>query len=204
MQGRYAQRKRVIIIAVIIAAAILLGFLVDLVWGAVEKALHPTDFASYIREYAYEYNVPEPIIYAVIKVESGFDVRATSSVGARGLMQMMPETFSELTSDAYLGDNLHPDELYNPEVSIKYGTFYLSYLYSYFEHNWDNALAAYNGGMGNVSKWLANPEYSDLQGNLTYIPFEETRNYVRKVKNEIENYKKLYYQDKEEVKNYEQ
>lgn len=204
MNGRATSKKRVIIIAVIIAAAILLGFLVDLVWGAIEKATHPTTFASYIRQYAYEYNVPEPIIYAVIKVESGFDVRAQSSVGARGLMQMMPSTFEELTSDEYLGDNLSADELYNPEVSIKYGTYYLSYLYSYFDCNWDTALAAYNGGMGNVSKWLSNPEYSDLQGNLTYIPFEETRNYVRKVNKEIENYKNLYYQNKEEVKNYEQ
>ena len=195
---------RAVVIAAIIAGAILLGILVDFGWGKIEQTTHPKTYASYVRQYAYEFNVPESIIYAVIKVESGFDPNAESSVGARGLMQMMPSTFEELTSDAYLGDNLSADELYDPEVSIKYGTYYLSYLHSYFDGNWDNAIAAYNGGMGNVSKWLADPQYSDGEGNLTSIPFEETRNYVSKVNKEIESYKKLYYEDQEEVINYEQ
>ena len=196
--------KRAVVIAAIIAGAILLGFLVDLTWGKLEEVTHPKSYSAYVRQYAYEFNVPESIIYAVIKVESDFDPNAESGVGARGLMQMMPSTFEELTSDAYLGDNLSADELFDPEVSIKYGTYYLSYLHSYFDHNWDTAIAAYNGGMGNVSKWLADPAYSDGEGNLTSIPFEETRNYVSKVKKEIESYKKLYYEDQEEVKNYEE
>ena len=196
--------KRTAVIAAIIIGSVLLGFVVDLCWSKIEKATHPEKYAMYVKQYAYEYNVPEPIIYAVIKVESDFDPNAESSVGARGLMQMMPSTFEELTSDEYLGDNLSADELFDPEISIKYGTYYLRYLHQYFEGNWNNAIAAYNGGMGNVSKWLNDPSYSDGNGNLTHIPFEETRNYLSKVNKEIETYRNLYYESKEEVKDYEQ
>ena len=204
MTGQGSAKRRAAVIAAIIAGAILLGVFVDFAWGKIEEATHPKTYSAYVRQYSYEFNVPESIVYAVIKVESDFDPYAESDVGARGLMQMMQSTFEELTSDKYLGDNYDFDELFDPEVSIKYGTYYLAYLRSYFDGDWNNALAAYNGGMGNVQKWLSDPNYSDGKGNLTHIPFEETRNYVSKVNKEIENYKRLYYKNKEEVKNYEQ
>ena len=204
MTGQGAPRKRAAVIAAIIVGAILLGVLVDFAWKKIEQATHPKTYAAYVRQYSYEYNVPEPIVFAVIKVESDFDPYAESNAGARGLMQMMQSTFEELTSDEYLGDNYSFGELFDPEVSIKYGTYYLAYLRSYFDGDWNNAIAAYNGGMGNVQKWLADSNYSDGKGNLTDIPFEETRNYVSKVNKEIEIYKKLYYEGKSEVKDYEQ
>jgi soluble lytic murein transglycosylase len=154
---------------------------------------------EYVSQYAYEYNVPETVILAVIKVESDFNAGAVSSVGAKGLMQMMPDTFEWLRSEEHLDERLHEDDLFEPEISIKYGTYYLSYLHKKFDRNWDTALAAYNGGEGNVAKWLKNPEYSDGNGNLTYIPFKETRNYVQKVNKAIDTYKNLYYQNQKEV-----
>ncbi len=191
--------KRLLAIAAITAIAILVGFAVDLIWGKVEEITHPDDFSEYISKYALEYNIPESVIYAVIKVESDFDPKAESSVGACGLMQMMPRTFEWLTSDEHLGENLHRSKLFDPEVNIKYGCYYLNYLYEKFDRNWSTAFAAYNGGEGNVAKWLKDPAYSDGNGNLTNIPFEETKNYVAKVNREIATYKKLYYQNKEEI-----
>ncbi len=191
--------KRMIVVTVIIVISILLGFAVDLIWDRVEKSTHPDDYIEYVRKYAYEYNIPESVIFAVIKVESDFDTEAESVAGARGLMQMMPSTFEWLTSDEHLGENLHKNKLFDPEVSIRYGTYYLNYLYQKFDRNWDTALAAYNAGEGNVAKWLADPEYSDGEGNLTNIPFKETKNYVVKVNNEMDTYKKLYYEDQKEV-----
>ncbi len=191
--------KRFIAVAIIIVISILLGFAVDLVWTKAEEETHPDSHIQYVRKYAYEYNIPESVIFAVIKVESNFDSQAESSVGARGLMQMLPSTFEWLTSDEHLGEHLHKDELFDPEVSIRYGTYYLNYLYEKFDRNMDTALAAYNGGEGNVRKWLDDPEYSDGKGNLTNIPFKETKNYVKKVNDEITAYKKLYYQDQVEV-----
>ena len=191
--------KRMIAITVIIVISILLGFAVDLIWDSIEKSAHPDEYLSYVRKYAYEYNIPESVIFAVIKVESNFDTEAESVAGARGLMQMMPSTFEWLTSEEHLGENLHKNKLFDPEISIRYGTYYLNYLYAKFDRNLNTALAAYNAGEGNVAKWLDDPDYSDGKGNLTYIPFKETRNYVTKVNNEIDTYKKLYYQDQMEV-----
>lgn len=191
--------KRPIAILLIICLSILLGFLVDLVWTGIEKMTHPRDYAELIEHYGKEYNVPTYLIAAVIKVESGFDPQAESGVGARGLMQMMPSTFEWLTGDEHLGEFLPKSKLYDPEVSIRYGVYYLHYLQSKFQ-NWDTALAAYNGGEGNVAKWLTNPAYSDGNGNLTHIPFEETENYVRKVHSAMDTYKKLYETKPEVIK----
>lgn len=191
--------KRTFAIIIILIISIVLGFAIDALWDFIEKETHPDDFKSYVKTYAAEYNVPEYVIFAVIETESGFDKNAESSVGARGLMQMMPSTFKWLTGPDHLGEKLGADKLYEPEVSIKYGTYYLNYLYKKFDYNWDTAFAAYNAGEGNVSKWLDDKNYSDGDGNLTKIPFKETESYVKKVNDNIEIYKKLYYKNNEGV-----
>lgn len=195
---------RIAIIAIIIAASILFGVVINLLWSAFQRYIYPDNYLNYVQQYAYEYNVPEPLILAVIKTESNFDPRAESSAGALGLMQMMPSTFLELTSDEHLGENLSEEDLFIPEISIRYGTYYLSLMHKQFDNNWDNALCAYNAGPGNVTKWLSDPEYSDGNGNLTYIPFKETRNYLQKVNKYKETYRNLYYTSIEEIKEYEQ
>ena len=92
-----------------------------------------------------------------------------------------------------LGETANPLNIYDPETNIKYGTYYLSYLYRRFE-NWENTFAAYNAGPGNVYKWLDDPEYSDSEGNLTHIPFSETREYVKRVAKYRNKYEKNYYE----------
>lgn len=187
-----SQARRIVAVLLIICISIGGGILINEAWNAIDKRLHPKDYSEIIAEASQEFDIPQYIIYAVIKVESDFDSNAVSSAGALGLMQMMPSTFEWLTGDEHLGENLSTKKLDTPEVSIRYGTYYLSYLYKKFDYNWDNTFAAYNGGEGNVAKWLADPEYSDLEGNLTNIPYEETANYVKKVNNAIEKYKELY------------
>lgn len=187
-----ASSQRPLVIVLILCAAILLGFLVDAVWTLVEKAQHPLDYAEIISRYSEAYNIPKDVIYAVIKVESGFDPEAESSAGAIGLMQMIPSTFEWLTGEEHLNEKLPVSKLRDPEVSIRYGTYYLAYLYRSFDYNWHSVFAAYNGGEGNVRKWLKNSEYSDGEGNLTHIPFSETRSYVSKVETAREAYLELY------------
>ena len=179
---------KIIAILLIIAIAFCIAYGIDLLMNSAEEGAYPQKYSEYVEKYAKEYNIPEYVIYGVIKVESDFDPLARSSVGACGLMQMTPKTFSWLTSSEHLGENLTPDELFDAEVSIRYGTYYLKYLFTRF-HNWDTVLAAYNGGEGNVAKWLADDEYSNGDGTLKYIPFKETRNYVKKVNQAIDNYK---------------
>ena len=185
----------ILIIALSLGVAIGLDFLIT----KTEENIYPLEYTEFVGMYAKEYNIPEYVILAVIKVESDFDPNATSRVGAMGLMQMMPDTFLWLTGGEHLKEYLPAASLYSPDVSIRYGTYYLLYLYRKFDYNWNTALAAYNGGEGNVAKWLSSPDYSDGEGNLTYIPVKETRNYVKKVNTAIESYKKLYYNPNEGV-----
>lgn len=184
--------KRLIAIVLILCIAIGLGIIIDGVWTFIERKLHPTDYSEIISAASNEFDVPEYIIYATIKVESNFDPYANSSAGALGLMQMLPSTFEWLTGEEHLDEHLSTRALDDPEVSIRYGTYYLSYLYKKFDYNWDTAFAAYNAGEGNVLKWLSDKQYSDGEGNLINIPFKETENYVKKVNAQIEDYKKLY------------
>lgn len=190
------QLKRFIAILLIACISVGLGVLINEVWNALDRKAHPLDYDEIISACSEEFDVPKYVIYATIKVESNFDPKAVSSAGALGLMQMMPNTFKWLTSEEHLDEHLGTKMLDDPEVSIRYGTYYLSYLYKKFDYNWDTAFAAYNAGEGNVTKWLNDPKYSDGKGNLTDIPFKETENYVKKVNNAIDIYSDLYGEDK--------
>ena len=189
------RRSRPLAIIIILAIALIVGIVADLAWTALDKAIYPKQYAELVSKYADEYNVPEDIIFATIKVESSFDTHAVSSAGAMGLMQMLPSTFEWLTGDEHLAEHLSAELLFDPEVSIRYGVYYLKYLYSKFDHNWSVTSAAYNGGEGNVAKWLSDERYSDGEGNLTAYPdeFDETKNYVKKIDKARKMYRELYY-----------
>ena len=181
------------IIPIILVISVILGFVFDFVCRRVEKAVYPkpAELESFVSEYSQKYRVPENLIYAVIKTESKFDSSAESSVGAIGLMQIMPDTFIWLTNDR-IGDRFSVGMLYDPETNIKYGVYYLSWLHDRYA-DWDTALAAYNAGPGNVDKWLENPSVTDLEsGKLQNIPFKETREYVKKVNKALKKYESLY------------
>ena len=189
-----SKAKRFIAILLILCISIGLGIFIDRAWTFIERALHPTDYAEIISAASIEFDVPEYIIYATIKVESDFDPYAVSSAGAVGLMQMIPRTFEWLTGEEHLDEHLSKRKLEDPEVSIRYGTYYLSYLYKKFDYNWNTTFAAYNAGEGTVAGWLADERYSDGKGNIVKFPdeYEETENYVKKINKEIEDYKKIY------------
>lgn len=186
------QTKRILALIIVFALSIGIGVAVNEIWNFVDKKIYPLSYDDIISKASEEFDVPKNIIYATIKVESNFDPLAISSKGASGLMQMLPATFRWLTGDEHLGEHLASRKLNDPEVSIRYGTYYLSYLYKKFDYNWDTAFAAYNGGEGNVAKWLNDPKYSDGKGNLTNIPTNETKKYVKKIKRAIDAYNDLY------------
>ena len=176
------KRKTGMFIALIIVGAFILAIGADICITFIGKQIYPLKYENHVEKYATEYNVPESIVYAVIKTESDFDPDAVSSAGAIGLMQMLPDTFTWLSSSEHLDENLAVASLYEPEVSIKYGVYYLKYLHEKFQ-NWDTVVAAYNGGEGNVAEWLENPKYCDNNGDLNTkkIPFSETKSYSHKV-----------------------
>ncbi len=183
--------KRALVFMSIIALSLVVGILIGLGWDLYDRSQLPYKYHAHIAKYAEKYDIPVEIIFAVIKVESSFKADAKSNVGALGLMQMMPSTFEWLTGNYHLGENLPALMLYDPEVSIRYGTYYLRYLKNRFG-DWNTVLAAYNAGEGNVSKWLADKQYSDDGKTLKSIPVEETERYVKKVNNEIGVYRELF------------
>jgi soluble lytic murein transglycosylase len=194
-------RKSFAVIIILILAAILATiwtFLSDVIL----KKTHPLPYAETVKNYSTVYAVPEEIIYAVINTESSFKSDAVSNKGAVGLMQIMPETFDWLCSKNS-EENAEKELLYNPEVNIKYGTYFLSLLYSEYGV-WETVYAAYNAGMNTVNKWLSDPKYND-NGKLVNIPYPETAKYVEKVSKNAAIYKKLYFSDeKTESENIEQ
>lgn len=191
MEGK---KKIIIAVVCIIVASVAIGFIYDAVMNRAEARDYPREYSEYVEKWAKEYGVPEYIVYSVIKAESDFDPNTVSSADAVGLMQIRAaessNTFEYIAG--MVGDKYDPSLHFDPNTNIKYGTYYLSYLYSKFD-NWSTVFAAYNGGEGNVSKWLKDPTCS-LDGKTLYrIPFTETSNYVKKVNGYCKAYRRLYY-----------
>ena len=198
MNGQAKRNRRGIgvslyVIIGIILLSVIVGILYEVIYGAIEKRRYPVLYSEIVEKYADSYGVPETVIYAVIKAESGFDRNAVSSAEppALGLMQLQKETY-EWVSSYLLKETSSPFDIYDPDTNIRYGTRYLAYLYVRFE-NWDTAFAAYNAGPTRVSQWLQDPEYSDDGITLKYIPYKETRGYVEKVGRFKKTYERLYY-----------
>ncbi len=153
------------------------------------KQIHYEEAQKYhdlIEKYSQQYEVPITLVYAVIECESGFREDAKSRVGACGLMQLMPVTYSDIRK--WLGLDYTDEQIMDPEVNIQCGTYYLSRMYRMFD-DWELAVAAYNAGPGNVQKWLKNEDYTE-DGKLVYIPFSETSAHVQKVVKAWEKYDK--------------
>jgi len=162
---------------------------------ALEKSLYPIKYEEEIRFYAKLYEIPPELLAAVIRTESNFNPQAVSSAGAVGLMQLLPSTAEEIA--LRMGEEYNLDAIAELETNIKYGAFYLSYLYRVLGNDWNNACAAYNGGIGNVKEWLDDKRYSDDGVSLKEIPFSETRNYLNRIEKYSEKYKELYFTDEE-------
>ena len=163
-----------------------------IVVNAVSLVLHtlyPKEYSDSVEKYAQEYGVDEALLYALIECESGFDKNAVSSVCAKGLTQITPETFNWLQTKT--GESYAEDALFEPEISFKYGAFFLGLLLEEFGDT-KTALAAYHAGRGQVNKWLVNPEYSSDSKKLDKIPFEDTSAYTEKVMKVKYLYSKIY------------
>ena len=169
------------IFAVIIAVIGVMGG-----YETSQRVKYPVAYSDLIVKYAHENYLDPFLVMAVIKVESNYVPEAQSNF-AGGLMQLTEETADWNAKD--LG--VQEYDYMEPETNIRFGCHYLRHLIDIYS-NVDTALAAYNGGMGNVDSWLKQKEYSDDGVSLKYIPFSETRHYVDKVNKNWEQYKNMY------------
>ena len=175
-------------IIIIIVIAFLLGIIGSVLVSCIERLIYPKNFSEYVIKYSEKYAVPSDLVFAIIKAESNFKSDAVSHVGAIGLMQIMPST-CEWLAKYHLGENGSALSLYDPETNIRYGVYYLQYLFSRFG-SWEKAIIAYNWGEGNLSSFLEDNEY--VEGKYRTIPVKETRNYVSKVVRFWNKYDELY------------
>ncbi len=175
---------------IIIFAILILYFMVGDGKEKVAKMIYPIKYAEYVGKYAEEYNLDKYLVYSVIKVESNFEPDATSTVGAKGLMQLMDKTAEECNKKEGFGYNI-PQDLYEPQKNIRMGCYYLRSLLNTYK-NVELAVTAYNAGTGNVRKWLKDENLSDGDGGLTTIPYFETEQYVKKVLKAYDRYTKIY------------
>ena len=142
-----------------------------------ERLRYPLHYSEFVRVHAREHNLDPALMAAVIYQESKFDKSAKSSSGAIGLMQLTPATAHGIAVRTG-GSAFHTRDLYDADINIRYGAWYLHNLFKKYDSE-RLVLAAYNAGQGNVDKWIARHES---------IQFPETRAYVTRV----ERLKKVY------------
>lgn len=172
---RALRRRR---LGLMLGAALLTGVVTALVLPQLHRTIDeitlPLHHEDIIRQQAAAKHLDPALLAGVIYAESKFRDQ-TSSAGAKGLMQLTPDTAKYI---AHLsgGTAFQLADLSTPQVNISYGAFYLRYLIDRYKGDLALALAAYNGGEGNVDRWI-----KEGRSRVRDIPFPETRAYVRRV-----------------------
>lgn len=182
--------KNVLIIIIIILTLYFIIFHLFDLKAVIMKKMYPKKYSEYVHKYSEEYNVDELLIFSIIKAESNFKPEVTSNSNAMGLMQLMENTALEI-SNIIDGINIEKEDIYSPEINIKFGTYYFSTLIERY-NNIGLALAAYNAGMGKVNSWIEDGIIKSDGSDLENIPYKETNLYVRKILNSYKVYQELY------------
>src|SRR3954462_1434107 len=184
---RSQRRRRVKVIGGTLLVGALGAFLLansDRFQRTLEEVTLPLQHEDIIRQQARDKDVPADLIAAVIYNESRFRDQ-TSHAGSRGLMQITPSTARVIESLSG-GQTLTFDDLSDPDINIRYGTFYLHYLIQKFGGNEIDELAAYNAGETSVAPC------GGSRLSLDDIPFPETRQYVENVLEKRDEYAHHY------------
>ena len=164
--------KRLLFVVVFFAALAAIAV-------ALFNLYYPLRHTGVIYECAATYDLKPELICAVIHAESRFDDTAVSPKGASGLMQITEGTAYWLAPMMKLV-GFQYSQIFDPQINLRMGCHYLKYLTERYG-DINVALCAYNAGSGTVDGWLNNPAYSDDGKTLKYIPFQETKEYVRRI-----------------------
>ncbi|MHB8641700.1 MAG: lytic transglycosylase domain-containing protein [Gaiellaceae bacterium] len=170
--------RKLLIAAVAIAAV---AYLVARPPDFIERLRYPLRYEAIVTAHAHNYRLDPALLAAVIYQESKFSPTAKSSSGAIGLMQLLPSTAHGIALHTG-GSKFRTSDLYDPELNIRYGAWYLRHLLDKYGDE-RTALAAYNAGQENVDRWKAAG---------TGIGFAETRAYVARVEHLKGLYRRLY------------
>lgn len=172
----------------ILAALMLMG---EVVVPGISAKLFPIQYQEEIRAMAEKYDQDPYLVAAIVKAESGYDPTAASSSGAVGLMQLMPATAEWVASQSNEWPEDEAPVLTDAGDSLELGVWYLAYLGDIYGDGSLAALAAYNGGLGNVDEWIE--EAGGLQSfETSHIRFPETKEYVERIEHYLELYRQIH------------
>jgi soluble lytic murein transglycosylase len=171
---------RILAVLAVLGGAFLYLQRTEPAWWA--RLWYPLGYRTIVVSHARNYKLDPALLSAVIYQESKFNADAKSPTGAIGLMQLQPDTAKGIAIHTG-GASFRVSDLYNPEINVRYGAWYLRHLLEKY-HDERLALAAYNAGQRNVDEWRARGE--DIQ-------FSETRAYVEKVEHAKKIYRRAYF-----------
>jgi soluble lytic murein transglycosylase len=173
---------RFVSLSVVVAAAAAVGaWLLLAPPDIVQRQRYPLPYRAIVTGHARNYRLEPALLAAVIYAESKFHADARSSSGAIGLMQLLPSTAHGIAVHTG-GSKFRTDDLYVPELNVRYGAWYLRHLLDKYDDE-QTALAAYNAGQNNVDRWLASG---------SGIGFRETRAYVDRVEDLKRTYRDIW------------
>lgn len=190
---RRRQRRRTML-AVLASALVVLIALGA--WALIHRGgaplfdRYPMRYEAEIRQAAAEFSLDPAYVASVALAESSFDAEAVSSVGAIGLMQIMPSTGEWIAGK--LDEAFDAQRLYEPSVNLRYGCWYLRFLLDRYDGDMRTASTAYHQGQGRVDEWLQNPEYSEDGKTLSVISSSVTDTYVNRIMENYAHYQELY------------
>jgi peptidoglycan lytic transglycosylase len=184
-------RRRLMLAAGLALVVVAVLSLVEPADKAVKEITLPLRHDDIIRQQAADKKVDPALIAAVIYTESRFRDQ-TSHAGAKGLMQIMPETADYIAQKSG-GTRFERADLATPQINIAYGTWYLRYLQQKYHGNTILTLAAYNAGEGKVDHWWREASARGEKFRVAdHIPYKETRDYVQRVLSARAEYRKRY------------
>lgn len=189
---RRIRQKRLRRLAVLLVLAVCAALLLPGLWKRAERMLYPRKYEALVEQWADTYDLDPLLVDAFIRTESGFDPQATSTVDARGLMQMTEETFIWLRSKIAPDEGLLFANLYDPETSIRFGCYYLHLCMERYNGDVATAAAAYHSGWGTVDALLQMEEHSADGETLQGFPYSQMNHYVKKITSCYAEYQRIY------------
>lgn len=171
-------------------AILILAFTLVL-WRPVMRLVYPFPYSGIVENAASVYDVDPLLLAAIMRTESHFNAEAVSPRGARGLMQIMPDTASWAAEQIPL-PGFRSEELNEPTVNITIAAWYVRFLLDYFQNRSAVSLAAYNAGPGTVQRWLESGVWTGTLQESETIPYAETRQYIQRVVQTYRLYRRIY------------
>ena len=191
-KARRRKKKRIRRLILLVLAVLLALVVLPRTWDGVERMLYPRKYEALVDQWAETYDLDPLLVDAFIRTESGFDPQATSSVDARGLMQMTEETFLWMRSKIAPEEPLTFADLYSPDTAIRFGCYYLHLCMVRYKGDVSTAAAAYHSGWGTVDQLLQMEEHSADGETLQGFPYNQMHHYVNKITACYQTYQRLY------------